>query len=229
MPDLPSPGGTPVPFFTDAELIESIKSVFSHKLRADNALDRGEWYHHFLNLAGICMAQERPALIREFDVDYTAAQAMFARFQRDAFGVKYCHEYLETLVHDGEIDEVLEGRLHSQLEALGIRINTESPRRTKIAAVFSLWMSVFRPIRLKGLAYEGLTREDQVCFCATINFWMACMYLSLVGQVIIKTDDDGQTRSARIRHDLTYRALNLSSLEMLYMSVYKPREGEPTG
>ena len=61
-------------------------------------------------------------------------------------------------------------------------------------------------------------------FCAAVNFWIACCYLSMFGTVHLPDDEDAPVRLSRIRYDLTYRDLNLSSLEMLYASIFKLKE-----
>jgi len=70
--------------------------------------------------------------------DGIATRAFLERFQRDAFGVYHYKEEISKYQKDGRVDEIAAASLSSKLSGLGIRINSENPRKTRIAAFIPL-------------------------------------------------------------------------------------------
>jgi hypothetical protein len=85
-----------------------------------------------------------------------------------------------------------------------------------------------RPVHVKfsGVTQPHVSQEQVQQFCGMLNFWIASTYLSLFGTITVHEDHDAAVRLERIRYDLTYRGLNLSSLEMLYCGIFRPHKEE---
>lgn len=75
---------------------------------------------------------------------------MVDRFGRDAWGTKRFHNQIARLFEELEIDASNIERVVENLGGVGVRINTDAPRKTRVVAVMSLWMSTFRPIFVDG-------------------------------------------------------------------------------
>ena len=148
---------------------------------------------------------------------------MLKRYCRDAFGVRNYAKILDAAERSGGLKRATRLRLDRALSGLSIRINSDEPKRTRIAAAFSLWMSTMRPIYIQELPAQldrRLWRLD-----ATINFWITTSYLGKYGEIVIGTPEDLEDfdhRLRRIWYDLTFRDLNLSCLELLYASIFRP-------
>ena len=105
-----------------------------------------------------------------------------------------------------------------------MHVTSDKPFKTRIAATFSLWMCAFRPVSLK---YEKSKDDTNAAkFCAALNFWIATSYLSKFGDKELFVDARFKDHYKRVLHDFTYRNVNLSSLEMLYCGVFRPRSRE---
>jgi len=147
---------------------------------------------------------------------------MIGRFQRDAFGVQRLWNELGQRSSAGEQSEARTEELKEQILSLGIRVGTPKPRKTRIAAVFSLWMCVFRPVSLN---YKASSDDKAAAmFSAAVNFWICRMYLSKFGEVLGGAAFTEHIK--RVAHDFTYRDVSLSSLEMLYCGMFKPTPGQ---
>lgn len=154
--------------------------------------------------------------------DFVGITCMLKRYQRDAFGVKRFAQLMDQIEGDGKVDASTKDVILKEVHKLGLRVTSESPRKTREAAVFSLWMSTFRPVTFDSTKLHALSPESQELFCAMLNFWIARSYLEKVGDVILgQTESEIEIRSSRIRHDFTCRDLNLSSLEMLYGGIFR--------
>ena len=107
--------------------------------------------------------------------------------------------------------------IKTEILNLGIRLGSNNPRKTRIAAVFSLWMSVFRPVSIE---WEK-SKDDKAApkICAALNFWIAHSYLSKFGKIVI--GPECREHVNRIVHDFTFREVNLSSLEVLYSGIFR--------
>lgn len=144
-------------------------------------------------------------------------QMMVRRFHRDAYGTYRFFESVKRICsNEAESEAILD-----ETELLSIRINSEKPRLTRVVAAFSLWMATFRPIFLVGLPSNPM--PDLCWLEADTNFYIATSFLSLFGSIEIGTEgDDRRIRLERIAYDFTFRDINLSSLEMLYCSIFCP-------
>src|SRR5207248_6315466 len=84
--------------------------------------------------------------IRNVRFDFVALTSMLLRFQRDTFGVNRFEKYLESRVKLNKLDSDTAAEIFGQVCSLGLRITAESPRKTRVAAVFTFWMCVLRPV-----------------------------------------------------------------------------------
>lgn len=172
--------------------------------------------HAFKNLTLHCIEQSWPELLDLIQFDDSKIQMMLKRFYRDSFGVAHFQRRMIEICPD----EKMRMQIFQELRRLSIRINSGKPRKTRIAASFSLWMATFRPIFLKRTPSKNTPFWH---LDAVINFYIASSFLRLFGDIEIGTEGhDRQTRLRRIYYDFTVRDLNLSSLEMLYCSIFRP-------
>lgn len=151
--------------------------------------------------------------------DPHALRLMLGRFQRDAFGVMRLWHKLNTKI----ADETLRKNLKEEIMDLGLRVGSEDPKKTRIAAVFSLWMCAFRPVHIRWDRSKHDPRAAK--FSAALNFWIATSYLSKFGDVLVGVEF--REHINRILHDFTFREINLSSLEVLYCGIFRPRPEKP--
>jgi hypothetical protein len=168
----------------------------------------------------------RDALMKNVRIDYVGLTAMLKRFQRDVFGLKNFCAQTQELVAKRLLDAKLQEDIVEYVSHLGLRVAAEEPRKTRIAAAFSLWMCVFRPVTFDSqeLAKNGFGNpESYELFCAALNYWLASTFLNKFGNVFLGELPDCDTRLERIRHDFTYRRVCLSTLETLYGSIFRCR------
>jgi hypothetical protein len=126
-------------------------------------------------------------------------------------------------VKDKKLDADLKKEILARLRGLSVRINSKSPKKPRIVAAFALWASTLRPLCLSDLPQSDDERVWRLE--ATINFWITTRYLQRFGRVQIGIPgdtDDFDERIRRIWYDFTFRDLNLSSLELLYSSIFLP-------
>lgn len=170
----------------------------------------------FKNLALHYIEKTSPKILGLIQFDDVKVQMMLERFYRDAFGVSRFHQQLGKICPDKEMRcEILK-----EVYRLSIRIRTDKPRLTRIAAAFSLWMATFRPVCLKGKPDKEIIVWN---LDASVNLFLTTSYLKQFGTVEIGIEGhDRQTRLNRIYYDFTVRDVNLSSLEMLYCSIFRP-------
>ncbi|NQT91690.1 MAG: hypothetical protein HQ559_02935 [Lentisphaerae bacterium] len=158
-------------------------------------------------------------------IDHVALFRMFRRFARDAYGLRYFYEEIDRLSISPD-DRARVKQLARQ--KLGIRINSEKPRRTRVAAAFSLWLATMRPISFKTDGVEGTDNGDFVQeFCPLFNLWLVQKYLERFGTVQFGRGRDGALRIKHILQDLAYRQLSLSTLELIYCSIFRPNQDDP--
>src|ERR1039458_6775205 len=182
--------------------------------RSQQQLNSCEWA--FKNLTLNYIESTWPEIIHLVRFDDVKLEMMLRRFYRDAFGVGNFRETLKELCPD----DGPRVKIWNEVRRLGIRISSPNPRKTRIAAVFSLWMSTFRPIYLSEKPPQGINVWH---LDAATNFYLATSFLEFFGTIRIGIEGrDRDTRNRRILYDLTCRDLNLSSLEMLYCSVFEP-------
>ncbi len=156
--------------------------------------------------------------------DAYGVRAMVGRFYRDAFGVRQFQKVLaQNVPNQSERD-----RIWSEFKATSLRINTTNPRKTRIAATFSLWLATFRPVSLSPK--KSLPPHLATEFCARLNLYIATAYLRQYGTVLLdepgesKADEENRAKiMERIFHDFTFRELRLSALEMLYCGIFRAK------
>ena len=160
-------------------------------------------------------------ILKNIRFDYVGITCMLKRYQRDTFGVRRFTEIAEQMFQRGKFDEATKDFILKEVSGLGLRVTAPSPRKTREAAVFSLWMCVFRPVSFDSTNVPELSPESQETFCAMLNFFIASNYLQKFGDVKLgQTLSEIEIRSTRIKHDFTCRDINLSSLEMLYGGIF---------
>jgi len=81
-------------------------------------------------------AQEDLILCVRFDSSNLSS--FLIRFQRDAFGVNLFHIEINSMVEKVELSRESANKIFDALKSLSIRINTPIPRKTRVAAAFSL-------------------------------------------------------------------------------------------
>ncbi len=149
---------------------------------------------------------------------------LIRRFQRDAYGAARFHRFTENLRIHGDLKSETRIKILEQVKGLGIRITAENPRKTRIAAAFSLWMCTIRPVCADNLKLPTVTLENLEQICARLNFWMATTYLGKFGVCSFGEGDDSIVRLKHVVHDFMCRDINLSSLELLYAGLFRPKE-----
>jgi hypothetical protein len=156
------------------------------------------------------------------EFDYIGLEEMLARFTRDAYGVHALNQTLEHLLRKGCMSEDARRIVFQQTrQQLGIRINSPNPRKTRIAAAFSLWMATFRPVFVRIAGNPAHDKKRLRRFTAELNLWIVTNYLSAFGNVSFGNDpEECDIRIDHIIHDFTYRQLSLSTLELLYCSLF---------
>jgi hypothetical protein len=149
-------------------------------------------------------------------------ESMVRRIYRDAFGVnKFC-EFLETLRKAEKIDEGAIEEIAKQVKKLGLRIISDEPRKTKIVAAFALWFSALKPIYFQNVKHAHMDNETINAVCGYFNLWVTQTYLKKFGRIEWGNDvEDAVTRRRRFIHDFTYRAINMSSFEFFYGSIFR--------
>lgn len=186
----------------------------------------GMWYYRAMDTIAYFareFAKESGESPDALHFDYVAMSEMLKRFVRDAWGVKHFDESVNRSLKG--IDPSFAGKampiVRDELHNLGVRINSDNPRKTRVAAAFTLWMSTFRPVSVD--CNTGF-KDDQllVQFCAAFTFHLSSCYLQAYGTVTYGSDaKDEETRIGHVVHDLLYRCLNLSPLEMLYGGMFR--------
>ena len=167
-----------------------------------------------------------PSVEKILHFDFLAMKLLFTRLQRDAYGLMQYAKLIDKLALDNRVDEPARQQLKRELCTVSVRINSKAPRKTRVAAAFSLWFSALKPVFLSEMKADGIPEHMLMTFAGSCNFWIACQFLGKIGKLELGEGDDRKERLDRIRYDFTVRDLNLSSLEMLYCSIYRPKAGE---
>lgn len=182
----------------------------------------------FQNLTIEFFRTHHPELSTFITFDLLKLGLAMQRFFREAYGVQSFTRTLAKLQRDSHITADAEITLRNHLKQLGIRINSNDPRKTRIAAAFSLWVSTMKPIVIAKRCLDqsrSLSNLDQERLCsleAASIFWMVTVYLSRYGRVDLGIDEaERNVRMGRIVHDLTFRDLSLSSLEFMYSGLFR--------
>lgn len=171
----------------------------------------------FKNLTLHCVEAAWPDILSLVQFDDIKLELMLRRFYRDAFGVVHFQKTIREICPEEEMRQ----KILKEMDRLSIRINSPTPRKTRIAAAFSLWMATFRPIYLKEKPEKQV--EDLWSLDAFVNFYIATSYLGLYGNIKVGVSAaDTIARYQRVYYDFTCRDINLSSLEMLYCSIFEP-------
>lgn len=204
---------------TQNDFNESLSVLFKPDTDWNDPAQLAESAAAYQNLAMHFVEVNAKWLLGHIVFDPVKLGLMLKRFYRDAYGVGRFMGDLETI---GLSDKQM-GEIEEMLAKLSIRINSDDPRKIRIAAAFSLWASNFRPICINQLPNNPDSRAWRLD--ATINFWIATQYLNIYGTIqigILGDIDDFDTRLRRIWYDFTVRDINLSSLEMMYSSIFRP-------
>jgi hypothetical protein len=182
----------------------------------------------FMILAEQCITLATKNGCYKFDdlrFDEYALRLMLLRFQRDAFGVSRLWSFLDASENSGDLKPDINLKIKELIQDSGLRINSPAPKKTRIAAAFSLWMCMLRPVYVDKaktpINEHGLLHGQ---FCAFLNLWMTTQYLSKFGTVKIGNEETQAELIKRIYHDFTFRDVNLSSMEVFYCSIFTPRD-----
>lgn len=209
-----------IPDESEYGINDSLNGFFNPDLNLENAGELAQARTAFINLVGIFIGDTCPELITFVRFDYTAIHLMLKRVHRDAYGVCKFSKYIENLAIESSIKTEIATEITKHLKLLSIRINSESPRKTRIAAAFSLWMSTFRPVNLDYRAIDIVPSDKLEFFCARLNYWIATSFLCQFGDVSIPKNQNGKILLERVIYDFTYRDVGLSSLEALYANIF---------
>lgn len=208
---------------TSAQFDAALSVLFSPEIDTNNSDDIANAAAAYQNLAMRFIEMREHALLDHVFFDPLRMALMLRRFHRDGFGVAHFHDFLENRVAQGLLSAGCKEEIKKGIRGLSIRINSELPRKIRIAAAFSLWALTLRPICIRKL---GVVPSDRLWrLDATINFWIATEYLKKFGSIqigVLNNHKDFQIRLNRVWYDFTFRAINLSSLEMMYSSIFRP-------
>jgi hypothetical protein len=207
----------------DGDFEESIDALFTAQYDACTPEGLTEIAAAFQNLTGIYLHIHCPVLFKVLHFDLTRIALFIQRFHRDAFGVQKFRAKLKSLENEKHLDDTGRKEILETLKQVSVRINSLSPRQSRIAAAFSLWLATFRPVYFHKPETVGVKPQQLVNCCAELNLWMACAYLDQFGQVSLTRDWADDERLDELRYDFTYRAISLSSLEFLYANILTKR------
>jgi hypothetical protein len=205
----------------DQIVARSLDAIFEPFEDSDDADERHGAIVGLLNLTAIYLNTHAKSLVKNKAIhcDSFGASEAIMRFQRDVWGVFRIHNQIKKL----KLPPDQKKSLLSKIEEAGVRINSKDPLKTRIAAAFSLWMTTFRPISIIPERTPACYSQSQLVQCnGALVHWISCAFLRQYGKLDHGNDMDAMKRIERIRYDFTYRDLTLSSLEMLYCSIYRP-------
>lgn len=202
---------------------QSLDAIFEPFEDSDDPVECQNAITGLLNLTGIYLETHGAVPLLKSNAircDTIGASEAIMRFQRDVWGLHRFYTQLKKL----KLPQKSEQTILEWADKLGLRINSEKPLKTRIAASFSLWMTTFRPISVDPEKAAKFYKRQHLTYCnASIVHWISCAFLDQYGKVNHGDDPDAGKRIERIRYDFTYRNLTLSSLEMLYCSIYRPK------
>jgi hypothetical protein len=162
--------------------------------------------------------------ISDLSFDQPALQEVIFRFWRDVYGYS---RFTNGLVK-AEPDPGKRAAIQKLVDHLPVHIWSDFPRKTRIAAGFTYWMSVLRPFRFKEEA--AVKWEDDVVahFNAHFTAWAALLFLRRFGSYDFGVDaDDRKVRKDNYLRALKVRELSLVTLEFLYGSIFRPHRSTP--
>lgn len=226
----------PLPTPSEKEVNDWLDCLFASTPLADETQFYEDAIIAFQNLTAffICSTSQDSRLpVSEFlafvRFDHVGLMSMLRRFQRDAYGLSHFSRRLEESVKRGELTRFTKRELLDQASRLGLRIAAVEPRKTRIVAAFSLWMSVFRPVTFDSQLLTWMPVQDMELFCASLNFFIASTYLNKFGRVALGDQPDEITALVlRIKYDLTHRNVSLESLVSLYSSIFRQWKNPPS-
>lgn len=210
---------------TQQQFADSLQTLFNPEINPNDPAALAECAAAYQNLVMHFIEKNNPELLGHVAFDPVRMNQMLRRFNRDAFGVGHFDSFLDEAVVSETISKAAADAIKGRLCGLSIRINSTSPRKTRIAAAFALWSSTMRPLCVLAMPSHPSPRLQRLQ--ATITFWISTLYLEMWGEVQIGIPDnleDLKIRLRRIWYDFTFRDLNLSSLEMMYASIFRPRK-----
>ena len=196
---------------------KNLLALFSKDVDGRDVNDLRVCEYAFKNLAMHCIESSWPQVKNLIRFDDLKLQLFVRRFHRDAYGTYHFTKALEQMCPDA----TLRGAILREVERLSIRINSDKPRKTRIAAAFSLWLANFKPIYFAGLPSSPI--PDLWRLEADVNFFIATSFLSLYGTIEIGTEgEDRKIRLERISYDFTFRDLNLYFLGIALLQCFSP-------
>jgi hypothetical protein len=208
---------------TQEQFAQSLEVLFSPETDSNDPEQLVESAAAYQNLAMHFIEQFQPDMVENVAFDLIRMDQMLRRFYRDAFGVGQLDSFLEAAVENVTLSPEMAKQIREKLRGLSVRINSKLPRKTRVAAAFALWASTMRPLCV--LAVPKLPSPRLQRLQATIDFWITTQYLETYGSIRMGVSEhDMKTRLRRIWHDFTCRALNLSSLEVMYAFIFEPRD-----
>ena len=164
-----------------------------------------------------------PGVTKEdVNVDLRAASLAVSRFRRDVYFVRR----LAKGLRDIGLDEGDRSTVMHWVMQLGLRISSDSPRKTKAVAAFTLWMVTLRPYSIATkLGAEETVDQSKARnrFNAAFVWWVSTSELKRCGEIVLDELPDAATRRERILHDFTYRDVTYSALEFLYAGIFRQR------
>src|SRR4051794_21251151 len=101
----------------------------------------GQLSSAYQNLLEACLFRMPGQLTIFTQIDPARMMAFLTRFQRDAFGVHFFEKTLEDLSDRNLVTAEGAAEIKNALSGVSVRIHSPNPRKTRIAAAFSLWMS----------------------------------------------------------------------------------------
>ncbi len=222
---MPEPQGIP----TEADINGWLNDLFLPVMGGKESAGYEAAIFAFEELTGLFLynglCRKNRALLDIYDkrihFDYVALISMLKKFQRDAYEVGRFSAFVERLISEGKLRAEAKNEVMGAVHRMGLRINAERPRKTRVAACFSLWMCVYRPVSIVPAAEITGPASELELFCASLNYYLASTFLMKFGEVNLGTGDDARIRLSRIKHDFTVRRVCLSTLETLYASLFR--------
>ena len=214
---------TPVKDFKPQDLNDCFNALFTDQYDVETKDGICEASAAFINLAMLFIVKTRWKVVEKYVMfDIPRLESMIRRFHRDVYGVSKFSKFLEGFKKGKKLNEEDVTAILLRIKRLGLRISSDEPRKTKVVAAFALWFSALRPIYFRDVNKIGLENEIINEFCANFCIWVTQKYLEKFGK--IEWGDNGEdraTRFTRFKHDFTYRAINMSSFEFMYGSIFR--------
>ncbi len=216
-----------MPRLTNQEVEENLRTLFEPTENPAEERTQTKAALAFLRLVSDLISRGYPWLEPHVKLDAVRVAIFIKRFYRDAFGIKQFFKLLDEEEISGNLHKSTHKKINDAFEDfLSVRINSAAPKKTRVVAAFSLWMSTIRPVCIinpKPDFLDGIWHLEP-----NLNFILAKNYLSRYGTVSlgdpVKDLLDSEDRWWRIWYDFTYRAISLSSLEFMYAGIFRPKD-----